>query len=117
MKRIFLFVSIFTAHFILNAQCWKQVSAGSLHALAIKEDNTLWAWGSNLLGALGDGSNNDSDHPIQISNLQNWKMVSAGKNFSLALKNDGTIWARGNNDNFQCGDTFLASQIISYPLF
>ena len=46
---------------------WVMVSAGDFHSLALKSDGTLWAWGYNYQGQLGDGSQNDQYEPIEIT--------------------------------------------------
>lgn len=84
----------------------------SEHCLAIKNDGTLWAWGRNDNGQLGDGTNVNTSNPIQIGNNTNWLTVSAGGIHSLAIKNDGTLWAWGKNDNGQLGDGTTVSKSV-----
>ena len=78
---------------------WKQVSAGSNHTAAIKTDGTLWIWGSNTTGQLGEGTTLTSVHrssPVQtIAAGTNWKQVSAGNDHTAAIKTDGTLWTWG----------------------
>jgi hypothetical protein len=72
------------------------VSAGSGHSLAIKADGSLWAWGANFYGQLGDGTSVNSNIPIKI--MDDVVSVVAGGNFStysLAIKTDGGLWAWG----------------------
>src|SRR5919112_1171963 len=64
----------------------------------------VWAWGGNELGALGDGTNTDSNTPVQVSGLSGVQAVAAGELHSLALKNDGSVWAWGSNGIGQLGD-------------
>lgn len=86
------------------------VAAGYNHAVARLSDGTVWAWGDNASGQLGDGSsNNDRTSPVQASGLTNVTMVSAGQTFSLALKSDGTVWAWGSDGSGQLGDGAGAS--------
>jgi len=81
-----------------HANDWKTISAGANHSVAIKQDGTLWSWGNNNSGELGDGTNISSVTPTQeFSKDTNWIAVSAGYNHTIALKNDGTIWSWGNN--------------------
>ncbi|MDB4793502.1 hypothetical protein OAG63_00550, partial [Methylacidiphilales bacterium] len=78
-----------------TATNWKTVAAGSLDTIALKTDGTLWAWGSNYAGELGDGTNSSSLVPEQIGTATNWLTVAAGDGFTVALKNDGSLWAWG----------------------
>ncbi|MBK8042926.1 MAG: hypothetical protein IPK21_09825 [Haliscomenobacter sp.] len=77
---------------------WVKIAAGRNHSLAIKTDGTLWAWGSNEDGQLGDGSTTQSNIPLQIGADNNWQDIAAGSGFSLAIKSDGTLWAWGKNN-------------------
>ena len=84
---------------------WRQVSIGYSYTIAIKDDGTLWAWGKNSIGQLGNGTTIQQLTPIQISAATDWIQVSASAgNFTLALKNNGVIYAWGNNGNGQLGD-------------
>jgi len=71
------------------------VSAGLWHVMAIKKDGTLWSWGSNFSGELGDGTTKDRHTPVKI--LDNVAFVSAGSYHTLAVKKDGTLWGWGQN--------------------
>jgi alpha-tubulin suppressor-like RCC1 family protein len=76
---------------------WKQVSCGSNHSLAVKTDGTLWAWGYNPYGSLGNDTRTNYSSPIQVGSLTNWKQVAVGYNANtvMAIKTDGTLWAWG----------------------
>ena len=80
----------------------KTVFAGTHHTVAIKNDGTLWAWGSNQYGQLGDDGTNSSN-PKRIGMDKDWVSVSGGEYHTIALKNDGTLWAWGRNDKGQLG--------------
>ena len=80
------------------------VVAGRSHSLALKSDGTVWAWGNNSTGQLGDGSTTDRWTPVQVSGLSGVIALAAGSEHSLALKSDGTVWAWGDNSNGQLGD-------------
>jgi alpha-tubulin suppressor-like RCC1 family protein len=71
--------------------------------LLLKDDNTVWAVGSNMYGQLGDGSFEDSSIPHKISSLNDIVDISVSTNHCLALKSDGTVWAWGNNASGQLG--------------
>ncbi|CAH2212266.1 RCC1 domain-containing protein [Tepidibacter aestuarii] len=93
------------------------ISAGNRHSLALKADGTVWAWGSNSNGQLGDGtSGTNKDIPVQVKDatdptgfLTNVIAVFASWRHSLALKIDGTVWAWGNNYDGQLGDATSGS--------
>ncbi|MCM3700233.1 S-layer homology domain-containing protein [Paenibacillus macerans] len=76
----------------------------SYHSMALKRDGTVWAWGKNDNGELGDGTTTQSTTPVQVAGLTGVKAIAAGGYFSLALKNDGTVWAWGYNGNGELGD-------------
>jgi alpha-tubulin suppressor-like RCC1 family protein len=80
------------------------VAAGGSHSLAVRADGTVWAWGSNANGQLGNGTTTSSSVPVQVSGLTGVVAVAAGTSYSAALKSDGTVWAWGQNANGQLGD-------------
>ncbi|REE96682.1 S8 family serine peptidase [Thermomonospora umbrina] len=80
------------------------VAGGDTHSLAVRGDGTVWAWGGNDRGQLGDGTTTDRSTPVQVSGLTGVRAVAAGFDFSLALKQDGTVWAWGANGSGQLGD-------------
>jgi alpha-tubulin suppressor-like RCC1 family protein len=87
---------------------WKQVSGGYKHTAAIKTDGTLWTWGGNDLGQLGNntgGVGTNKSSPVQtIAGGTNWKQVSCTGFYTAAIKTDGTLWTWGHNNNGQLGD-------------
>ena len=86
------------------SQCWTGIAAGYNHTLGIQTDGTLWAWGRNDYGQLGDGTNTNKNVPTQIGTDTDWKLVAAGDNHTMAIKNNGTLWAWGRNNYGQLGD-------------
>jgi len=90
----------------------QNISVGSGHVLYVRSDGSLFVWGSNGDGELGDGTTIDSDIPFQI--MSDVATASAGIGFSVALKNDGSLWSWGFNDGGQLGDGTTASR--STPL-
>ena len=75
---------------------WKQVSAGIYATAAIKTDNTLWTWGYDAYGQLGNGTTINYSSPIQIGSLTNWKQIDICQH-AAAVKTDGTLWTWGKN--------------------
>jgi alpha-tubulin suppressor-like RCC1 family protein len=99
---------------ISTPQAYKELTGvntivkGKAHYLALKEDGTVWAWGENKSGELGDGTTQSKNVPTQIKELTDVTSVIAandaeGNGYSLALKKDGTVWAWGSNKYGQLG--------------
>ena len=84
------------------------IAAGTSFSMALTSNGTVWAWGNNASGQLGDGTA-PTDHtaPVQVSGLgagSNVVQIVAGDAFAVALKSDGTILAWGNNASGELGD-------------
>jgi alpha-tubulin suppressor-like RCC1 family protein len=100
---------------VAGSNTWKQVSiggpnfngaAGPCAVAAIKTDGTLWTWGNNAYGQLGDNSTISTSSPIQtISAGTSWKQVSSGYGFMSAIKTDGSLWTWGWNSAVGLGVT------------
>jgi alpha-tubulin suppressor-like RCC1 family protein len=84
---------------------WKAVAAGRYHTIALRTDDTLWAWGSNFSGELGNGSdrNAHTNRPTRVDGNATWKSISAGFYHSVAIRSDGTLWTWGENFFGQLG--------------
>jgi alpha-tubulin suppressor-like RCC1 family protein len=82
-------------------------SVGDYHACFIKADSTLWCWGGNSNGELGNGTTASSSTPVQVPGLTNVAQVSAGDFATCVLKTDGTVWCWGLNNKGQTGDGTL----------
>jgi alpha-tubulin suppressor-like RCC1 family protein len=83
---------------------WRQVSAGYYTTSAIKNDGTLWGWGWNKDGIVGDNSTTSRSSPRQeATSSTNWKQVTSFGSV-LAIKNDGSLWAWGDNGVGQLAD-------------
>jgi alpha-tubulin suppressor-like RCC1 family protein len=77
---------------------WKQVSSSGFTTAAIKNDGTLWTWGDNFYGQLGDDSLESRSSPVQTAaGGSNWAQVSCSKWNIAAVKTDGTLWIWGSN--------------------
>ncbi len=79
-----------------------RIAAGIAHTVALKPDGSLWTWGQNWYGQLGDSSTIDSLVPIQIDT--GYAAIAARDNHTVALKQDGSLWTWGRNWYGQLGD-------------
>lgn len=84
---------------------WAVMAAGKAHALAVRQDGTLWGVGSNSNGQLGFDTDDltKSEEYIRIGTDHDWAYVGAGELFSVAIKTDGTLWSTGFNEYGQLG--------------
>ncbi len=78
------------------------MAAASYNTLALKQNGTLWAWGLNDYGQLGQGTLDVTAHATQtqVGHAHDWVAVSCGGADTFALKKDGTLWAWGNNSDW-----------------
>ena len=83
----------------------KKMAAEVSGMRVVKTDGTLWAWGNNAHGGLGDNSRTNRSSPSQVGGGTDWATVMAGGEYSsAAIKTDGTLWTWGNNAYGQLGD-------------
>lgn len=94
------------------SNAWASLAAGFNYSAALKTEGSLWAWGANTGGQLGDGTTTDRTIPARIGNSAAWEIISTGYFHSLALKRDGTLWVWGENENGQLGDGMHIDQTI-----
>ncbi len=80
------------------------IAAGGDHSLALRNDGTVWAWGQNYSGELGDGTNTPRATPMPVKGLAGIVAIAAGSSFSFAIRNDGAVFAWGANWASQLGD-------------
>ena len=84
---------------------WCQVSSGAFHISALKCDGTIWTWGRNSGGQLGDGTTLDRCSPTTVAGAgTDWCQVSGSSYSTLAIKCDGTLWTWGCNSVGRLGD-------------
>lgn len=82
-----------------------RVETNANFTCALKSDTTVWCWGRNGSGQLGDGTTTDRSRPVQVANLTGVVSVDTGGNdFACALKSDETMWCWGSNGTGQLGD-------------
>ena len=87
-----------------------QVAAGTDHSLLLKADGTVWAFGNNQYGELGDGTIVKRTLPVQVSDLTGVVQIAAGYRYSLALKSDGTVWAWGETQVGELGTAVMSTK-------
>ncbi|MBI3078556.1 MAG: RCC1 repeat-containing protein, partial [Deltaproteobacteria bacterium] len=98
---------------------------GAGHSLALRNDGTVWAWGRNAFGQVGDGTTGtdrlapvqvqmrDPTNPTQLVPLDRVRAIAAGSTYSLALRDDGTLWAWGAGP---LGDATMTSRAVPGPV-
>jgi alpha-tubulin suppressor-like RCC1 family protein len=92
---------------------WKQVAGGTEHTAAIKTDGTLWTWGRNAYGTLGNNTTTTSSTPVTtFAGGTNWKQVACGYN-TAAIKTDGTLWTWGRNNFGQIGNNISGTNMLT----
>ncbi|MCP5524754.1 MAG: tandem-95 repeat protein [Verrucomicrobiales bacterium] len=100
------------------------IAAGGLYTVALLDDGTVWAWGDNGNGQLGNGSHvvgGGSEVPVPVLAPPAWAghtvtAISAGYGHTVALLDDGTVWAWGSNDYGELGDGNAAQPLVSTPV-
>jgi alpha-tubulin suppressor-like RCC1 family protein len=94
----------------------RQVAAGGLHSLALTSDGSVWAFGNNSVGQLGNGSTDTSYVPVQVPGLTGVTQIAAGTNSAMAALTRGfittltTVWTWGDNGEGELGDRTLTSR-------
>lgn len=83
---------------------WDSIHSGNGFVVAVKTDNTLWAWGSNDHGQLGDGTTTDRKDPVAVEEDRRWIQAAAGGRHALGIDKYGKLWAWGSNRYGQLGD-------------
>ena len=87
----------------LNNNSFSQIVPGNNHTLAIATDGSLWAWGGNNLGQLGNGSTINYVSPVKIG-TSSWTSIGVSDDTSCAIDISGRLFAWGNNAVYQIGD-------------
>ncbi len=92
------------------------VATGYYHSLAIKTNGTIWAWGRNNFGQLGNGNNFNAVAPMQVSTITGVTDAAGGEFHSVALKNDATVWCWGYNTFGQLGNGNNSNKNVPTPV-
>ena len=81
------------------------IAARGRHALALRQDGSVRAWGANRYGQLGDGTQSDRRTPVAVPGLAGVTKVAAGFGHSVAMRGDGAVWTWGLDNSGQLGRT------------
>lgn len=111
-------VNVSTAGLVLGASGVNvtKVSTGEAHSVALEGGGTMWGWGDNTYGQLGDGTTTSSTIPVTVTALSRVTSISAGGYHTLALDQDGRVWGWGNNAFGQVGDGTLVNSPVPVPV-
>jgi len=83
------------------------LAAGSEHTCVIKSDHSLWCWGNNSEGEIGDGTKEMRTSPVRVGEDNDWTKIALGLQYSCATKLDHSLWCWGDNSETQLGDATL----------
>lgn len=85
--------------------------------MGVKDDGTLWAWGSHGHGQTGLADGDIRSYPVQLGTETDWSAIDGGAAHSLGLDNDGILWAWGYNGTGQLGlgDTTEQASPVRIP--
>lgn len=99
-----------------GADKWRTAAAGWMHSAGIKEDGSLWLWGWNGNGQVGDGTTSDAGFPKQIMIGSKWRAIAPGYAHTLAVKEDGTLWAWGYQGDGRLGNGVNQNSNLTTPV-
>ena len=92
------------------------LESGYAHNLSVHRDGTLWAWGMNNQGQVGDGTLTNRNGPVLVQGLTSVVAVAGGVFHSVALKSDGTVWTWGGNSEGQLGTGTTTPRTVPGPV-
>lgn len=100
---------------------WSKVDTGRVHVIALKSDGSVWSWGRNFPGNLGDGSQTNRSSPVrEICSATDWCFVTAGYSNSSMIKTNGTLWGMGRDRygelGINCCDNNIRSPVQEISL-
>ncbi len=88
------------------------IAAGYQHSCAVLEGGSVYCWGSNEFGQLGDGTRADSRFPVAVQGLTGVTQVATGFDYSCAIVEQGAVKCWGRNDEGQLGDGTADSSLV-----
>jgi alpha-tubulin suppressor-like RCC1 family protein len=90
---------------------WISAIGGGYHSVALRANGTLWAWGRNSEGQLGDNTTSSRSSPVSVvGGYTDWVSVSAGNKHVIGLRANGTLWSWGNGSLGQLGTNNITNQ-------
>jgi alpha-tubulin suppressor-like RCC1 family protein len=99
-----------------SATDWRVVSAARFYSCGVHEDGSLWCWGENQLGQLGDGTIDDRHEPTQVGTATDWRFVTATDLHTCGIRNDGSLWCWGQNSEGQASGDGTTSNGVVTPM-
>ena len=99
-------VDVFTPVQLNGLRNIESIMAGTTHAVALENDGTVWTWGANHYGQIGNGKSGNYEVQVDpyVVPIRDIKVIAAGSLFTIAISEDGTIWGWGSNDHGELGD-------------
>ena len=89
--------------FKIGNESWKFAKSGWQHSVGIQTDGSLYTWGGNQYGQIGDGTSISASSPKKIG-IDNWVYADCGLDFVMAIRSDNTLWGWGDNRCGQIGN-------------
>ena len=86
---------------------WSQIIPTGQGSMALKTDGTIWGWGTNVGGALGQNNETQYSSPVQIGDQTNWVSISTGHQAKAAINTSGQLWVWGDNEEGNLGQNNL----------
>lgn len=100
----------------VGTDLWQHVSANADTTCGIKVDGSLWCWGRNSVGQLGDGSMTNRFEPVRLGAQTTWKLVVAGWDHSCAIDSADAMYCWGAGGEGQRGDGTLTRVLVPTPI-
>lgn len=97
------FVTLFLHNDIAHSE-GPQLAAGAGHTALLTKGGSVWAWGSNTYGQIGDGTNIERHTPVRLTNLLNIEAIACGERHTAVVLSDGTLFTWGGNNHGQLGN-------------
>jgi len=90
---------------------WIFLSAGERHSLGLRSNGTIWSWGYNTSGQLGDNTTVTKSSPVSVvGGFTDWTSINAADAHNVALRANGTLWSWGANSFGQLGDNTTSNR-------